>query len=874
VPSGSYTPVEIPLIGKTVSHYKILEKLGGGGMGVVYKAEDTRLKRIVALKFLPAAFSLDPDAEARFKNEAEAASALDHPNICTVHDIDESADGQIFICMACYEGETLKKKIERGPLPLSDAIDIALKVAHGLEAAHEAGMVHRDIKPANIMMTAKGEAKILDFGLAKLAGGAILTKTGSTVGTASYASPEQTRGEEVDRRSDIFSLGVVLYEMITGHQPFRGEHEAAITYSLMNETPEPLARYKADIPNELQRVIDKSLAKERAERYQHIDEMMVDLRKAQQESPPSAKSKERKRRLPLLIGGGITLLVLAIFAYVFLLPKPVPKGDKSIAVLPFQNLSAEGPNAYFAAGLHDELLTQLSKVGALKVISRTSVMGYEGTKTPLKQIARELGVGTVVEGSVQVVGERLRVNVQLIDAATDAHLWAERYDRKLDDAFEVQSDVAQRIVAAVGGVLTSAERGSLTSAPTANAEAFRLYMQGREYHIRPGYVRQNIESAQHLYERTLALDPGFALAHAALSEVHGEMFWWRYDPSSARAARQREEAEAALQLAPDLPQAHMALGLSHYWRDSDYHRALDEFDLALRGLPSDARLWYLIGATQRRLGNWEKVFAAFDKTTQLNPRDANLWWDLGGGSYNFVRRYADAVSAYDQALILAPDLHHVAITRGWTYIRWHGQLDTLRAVLSRIPINAELLGDGEWLTRRADLLLWERNADSLLLVLHTVRVTVFDYQGGIRPAGLYAAWANRMNGDTQAARVAFESSLAILDSVMKVLPNDWRVHQSRGLTLAGLGRHEEAVGEARWLQQSEVYRGDCYRGRMVAEECARIFAQAGEAEGALDEIERLLAEPSLVTFHTLRLDPLWDPLRGSPRFQALVAKAQ
>jgi serine/threonine protein kinase/Tfp pilus assembly protein PilF len=842
-------------------------------MGVVYKAEDTRLERTVALKFLPAAFSLDLDAKMRFKHEAHAASSLQHNNICTVHDIDETSDGQVFIVMDLYDGETLKKKIEQGPLPLSDAIDIALQVARGLEAAHDAGMVHRDIKPANIMVTAKGEVKILDFGLAKLAGEAALTKTGSTVGTAAYVSPEQARGEEVDPRSDIFSLGVVLYEMITGHRPFRGEHEAAITYCLMNETPEPLARYKADVPDELQRFIDKSLAKERGDRYQHIDEMLVDLRKAQQESPSLPKSKKKRRKLPLLIGGGIALVVLAILAYIFLLPKPVPPPDKSVAVLPFQNLSSGGPYGYFAAGLHDELLTQLSKVRALKVISRTSVMGYQATTTSLRQIARELGVGSVVEGSVQVVGDRLRVNVQLIDAATDAHLWAQRYDRTLDDAFAIQSEVAQQIVAAVGGVLTSAEQGSLTAAPTANAEAYRLYMQGRAYYIRPGYVRQNIETAQQLYERALALDPGFALAHAALSEVHGYMYWFCYDPSPARLARQRDEAEAALRLATDLPQAHRAIGMMQYVGRHDWRSAIDEYTIALKDLPNDADLLALNGYAHRRLGDWEKVFEAFGKATQLNPRDANLFFDLGGISYLFVRRYADAVSAFDRALIVAPGLHVAAIWRGLAYIRWHGQLDTLRAALNRVPSDAELMGTGELTARRVNLLLWERNADGMLLVLKNTRLAFFDYQLWFLPKALCAAWARRLNGDRPAARAAFELSRVLLDSVMRELPDDWRVHAARGLTLAGLGRREEALGEARWLKQSEVYRGDFYHGTWLVEDRARILAQAGDSDGALDEIERLLAAPSPVSIHTLRLDPLWDPLKNNLRFQALLRKA-
>ena len=539
-------------------------------------------------------------------------------------------------------------------------------------------------------------------------------------------------------------------------------------------------------------------------------------------------------------------------------------------MLPFQNLSTEGPHSYFAAGLHDELLTQLSKVAALTVISRTSVMGYEGTKTPLRQIARELGVGRVVEGSVQVVGDRLRVNVQLIDVATQAHLWAEHYDRSLDDAFAIQSEVAQRIVSAVGGVLSRAEQGRITEAPTANAEAYRLYMQGREYHIRPGSVQPNLEIAQRLYEQALALDSSFALAHAALSEVHGAMYWFRYDPSPARIVRQREEAEVALGLAPDLPQAHIAFGLVHYRVHLDWQRALDEFETALRSLPNDADVWRRIGYVHRRLGNWDKVFEVFAKATQLNPRDADLYRDLGGSSFRFVRRYADAVSAYDRALTLAPDLWLAAVQRGKTYVCWHGQIDTLREVLHRIPGGVELAGKGGVHVLRSELLLWERSAERLLPMLQNAHVSVFVDDNSFLPASLYAAWAHRLGGDPPAARAAFEQSWTILDSAMKELPDDERVHTAMGLTLAGLGRWKEAIHEARWLKESKPYREDKFDRERMAENRARILAQAGDADGALDEIERLLAGPSWLTVHVLRLDPLWDPIRDHPRFKALL----
>jgi tetratricopeptide (TPR) repeat protein len=473
---------------------------------------------------------------------------------------------------------------------------------------------------------------------------------------------------------------------------------------------------------------------------------------------------------------------------------------------------------------------------------------------------------------VQVVGNRLRVNVQLIDAATDEHLWAERYDRTLDDAFAIQSEVAQQIVGAVGAALTSAEQGRLTAAPTANAEAYRLYLQGREYDVRPGYLRQNYEIAQQLYERALALDPNFAVAHAALSQVHGRMWWWRYDPSAKLTALQREEAEAALRLAPDLPQAHIAMGLAHYWGRRDYRRALDEFAIALKGLPNDAELWGQIGYVHRRLGHWDDVFASFEKAVRLNPRDASLYYDLGGQTYQAMHRYGQAVGAYDRALSLAPDLHVAAIRRGSTYVLWQGQLDSLRAVLSRIPGDAELGTLGDVTAQRAALLLWERKPDSLLQLIQLSHVDVQEGQDFFLPSALYAAWAHRLRGDHKATRAAFESARARLDSVVGELPDDWRVHAARGLALAGLSRRDEALSEARWLQQSVVYREDAYKGPSVAEDRARILAQAGDAEAALAEIDRLLAGPSWLSVHTLRLDPRWDPLRQHPRVKALLAK--
>jgi len=849
-----------------VSRYRIERELGRGGMATVYLAEDLKHHRSVAIKVLDAevAAAIGPE---RFLREIETVARLTHPHILPLFDSGGAA-GLLFYAMPYVEGESLRDRLSREKqLPVEDALRIAREVADALSYAHGRGLIHRDIKPENILLE-EGHAVVADFGVARAvaaAGGEKLTGTGVAVGTPLYMSPEQAAGSrDLDGRSDLYSLGCVLYEMLAGVPPFAGTTAESIAHQHLNVAPRPVTELRPAVPVTVASALQRALAKAPADRFDRAALFGEALGRGQTGVVAAVVGSRSHWKLPIV---GSLVLVAAVAALWIVrgrheAPLPV-HGRMDIAVLPFQNLSADGPNAYFAGGLHDELLTQLAKVAALKVISRTSVMGYQGGPKPLKQIATELGVGSVVEGSVQVVGGRLRVNVQLIDAATDEHLWAERYDRTLEDAFAIQSEVAQQIVAAVGATLTGAEQGRLATAPTANAEAYRLYLQGLVYWTRPGYLREDQESAQQLYEQALGLDPDFALAHAALSNVHGLVYGF-YDPSAARLERQREEAEAALRLAPDLPQAHIAMGLAHY-RRRDYGRALDEYAIALRGLHNDAELWGRIGYVHRRLGNWGEVFASFEKAARLNPRDADLFWDLGGNTYLLVRRYADAVRAYDRALSLAPDLHLAALRRGLTYVIWQGQLDTLRAVLNRLPREAELAYSSVR-AQRAELLLLERNADSLL------RMVAREEFGSPSDSVLYAAHAHQLLGDQAAARAAFSLALVRLDSARRERPDDGQTHWDRGLALAGLGRRAEALAEARWLRQSVVYREDAFEGPGWAQFRAQILAQAGEMDAALDEVERLLAGPSGLSVRTLQLDFIWDPIRDHPRFKALLAK--
>jgi len=583
------------LVGQTVSHYKILGHLGGGGMGIVCKAQDLRLDRFVALKFLPSDLTRDLEAKERLIREAKAASSLEHTNICSVHEIGEH-DGQMFIVMGYYEGETLNKKIKRGPLPINEILNISGQIAQGLSKAHEAGIVHRDIKPANVIVTKDGVAKILDFGLAKGSGGTLLTRSGTTLGTVAYMSPEQARAEDIDGRSDIWSLGVVLYEMTTGRLPFSSVYEQALVYCILNEQPAPLGSLRIDSPPELERVVNHTLQKDPEKRYQRMEELLYDLRSIQT-GAGSAKSSA--------VSGG---------------DKTVP----SIAVLPFVNMSSDPENEYFSDGLAEEIINALTRIPGLRVIARTSSFVVGRLGLDVREAGTRLGVQSILEGSVRRAGSRVRVTAQLVSVRDGSHIWSERYDRELTDLLVLEDDVAAAITERLRGELgrTGAER----KRPAVNHEAYVSFLEGRHHFARG--TPEALVKAIACYQRAIEQDTGFALAYDSLAELH--WFLGFYGNARPRDAFSTSTwyALRALELDDTLAETHALLGmlrkeLDYNWPevDRECHRALE-----LNRESPLVRLRYAISSLMPH-GRVTEAAVELETVVQADPLSIpTRWW--------------------------------------------------------------------------------------------------------------------------------------------------------------------------------------------------------------------------------------------------------
>jgi len=867
--------------------YQIIEELGKGGMGLVYKAYDTEVQDRIALKLIKLEISLDKNTIERFQNELKLARKISHRNVCRMHDLGKS-EGNYFITMEYVPGENLKGMIRMmGQLGIGKAVSIARQVCEGLSEAHRIGVVHRDLKPSNIMIDPDGNAKIMDFGIARSLRSKGITGVGVMIGTPEYMSPEQVESKETDQRSDIYSLGVILYEMVTGRVPFEGDTPYSIGVKHKSETPKNPKEFNPQIPEDLSRIILKCLEKEKERRYQSAGELQSELENIEKGIPttditastekpaPSREITVTFRRRWLWAPALFVVMILVGAAILFLRrEKPVTpaKEQKMLVVLPFENLG-NPEDEYFANGMTEEITSRLSVLHGLGVISRSSAIQYKQTEKTIKQIGEELGVDYVLEGTVRwnrsPEGKgRVRVTPQLIRVSDDTHLWSERYDRVVEDIFGVQSDIAEQVTKQLDLTVLEPERQALYTRPTDNLEAYDLLMRAQEAARKTNITGdwQDNERAIQLIEEAIRLDPDCALAYVRLSHLHRlAHFFLAYDQTEERLAKWKQAVDKALELQPDMPEAHEELAWYYYQGLLDYDRALEELEYVQKVRPNTSP--FLLASIQRRQGNWEQSALNYERGFKLNPRS---FWnaDQIAGLYLDLRRYAQAEFWCNRALSINPDYLNTLLAKYQLIIYSKGDTKKARAYLETVPKIKQF--ETCWF----DLSMYERNYQEAIDRINSLSFESEESQDYYFHKELALASVYHAQKDYSSMKPHADLARDVLNKLAKEHPQDPRYHSTLGIVYAYLGLKDDAIREGRQAMELCPISKDALAGPRYLFQVTRINALAGNFDEAIDQLDKLLSMPcgGLVSVHSLRLEPEWDPIREHPRFIQLIEK--
>lgn len=878
------------LVGRTIAHFRVLEPLAVGGMGVVYRATDTHLGRLVALKFPLPGQRVEHAVRERFLRESRAAGALDHPNICSIYEAGETEDGRLFLAMPLYAGETLKDRIAReGALPIADTLAIATQIALGLQAAHRAGIVHRDLKPANAMLLADGGVKILDFGIARISD-ATSTNTRDALGTVPYMAPEQVSSEQLDSRADLWALGVCLYEMLTGERPFKGDHEVAVAHAIVRSDPSRPSLLRREIPAVLEALVLRLLAKRPDDRPPSVDAVIGELSTLRAGSPIARRTRRRLpvivavARRPVVVTATAALLAVSIALITWHVRASTvdpSTGPRVVAVLPFEKRGRIGDGDYLNIALPIEIATGLSRFKQVAVISELSVQQFRGSTKSDSAIASEIGAAALVRGRLERSANDVRLQIEVFDSRRSRSILKREYRGSISTADSLRRSALRSIIDALG--LRTSDAAQIVRSSTPSAEAYDRFLQGRAEEAATAAGRhlsgeepystrlEHLLSAQSHYAQARELDGGFAIARARLAIV--QLAIPTVDTTSARRDEAKMEAEAALRLRPELSEGHEAL--ARYWMlRHEFANGLVEVERARIERPSAPELSILTGTNLQRLGRWEESLSAFDRAGQLDPQN---WYvdTYAASSDSRIRRYRQAIAHWDRAITMAPTgSWGLQFVRGQVYLRL-GELDSLDAALSRIPLAFDPNGMtmyGRYTAHRV-----KRRYRELLACLDSARSAVSSDAVIYLPVVLMRAQALEGLGDTVKAHASYEAARKFLADSVAAHPRDARMHVALGLAYVGLRRDAEAVREAGTA--TEIARSDDNRASKGIEmgimgATVEIYARLGYSYTAFELIDVLLSMPagSEMSVPMLRVDPNFDKLRGYPRYTALIAR--